>query len=211
MALGTWKSDARKKLSLKADIRIPGTVRRGFYRRTHVHFVYTTSQYCRTRRGLHFKTLNPLTPELNPFAQRCLTRFFTGDFASWTAHFVKICVKNQQMQQLFIQFINYVWYLRHVSVLHCHPQGAFLVPSERCSIEEQSIEYCGWAGCGLCRKGAPHPSSQHAHPQYSIGCSSIEHLSEGSWNVPWGWQCNGETCRRYHTSLINWMNNCCIC
>jgi hypothetical protein len=22
-------------------------------------------------------------------------------------------------------------------------QGAFLVPSERCSIEEQSIEYCG--------------------------------------------------------------------
>jgi hypothetical protein len=26
--------------------------------------------------------LNPLTPELNPYAQRCLTRFFTGDFAS---------------------------------------------------------------------------------------------------------------------------------
>jgi hypothetical protein len=25
--------------------------------------------------------INPLTPELNPFAQRCLTRFFTGDFA----------------------------------------------------------------------------------------------------------------------------------
>jgi hypothetical protein len=24
-------------------------------------------------------------------------------------------------------------------------QGAFLVPSERCSIEEQSIEYYGWA------------------------------------------------------------------
>jgi hypothetical protein len=23
---------------------------------------------------------NPLTPELNPSAQRCLTRFFTGDF-----------------------------------------------------------------------------------------------------------------------------------
>jgi hypothetical protein len=32
----------------------------------------------------------------------------------------------------------------HVSALHCHPQGAFLVPSERCSIE-QSIEHCGWA------------------------------------------------------------------
>jgi hypothetical protein len=26
--------------------------------------------------------LNPLTPELNPSAQRCLTRLFTGDFAS---------------------------------------------------------------------------------------------------------------------------------
>jgi hypothetical protein len=53
--------------------------------------------------------INPLTPELNPSAQRCLTRYFTGDFASWTVHVVNICVKNQLMQQLFIQFINYVW------------------------------------------------------------------------------------------------------
>jgi hypothetical protein len=55
--------------------------------------------------------------------------------------------KNQQIKQLFIQFINYVWYLLHVSALHCHPQGAFLVSSERFSIEEQSLEYCGWACC----------------------------------------------------------------
>jgi hypothetical protein len=41
-------------------------------------------------------------PELNPSAQRCLMRFFT----SWAVHFINICVKNQQMQQLFIQFIN---------------------------------------------------------------------------------------------------------
>jgi hypothetical protein len=27
------------------------------------------------------------------------------------------------MQQLFIQFINYVWYILHVSTLHFHPQG----------------------------------------------------------------------------------------
>jgi hypothetical protein len=54
--------------------------------------------------------INHWTPELNPSAQRCLTRFFTGDFASWTVHFFNICVKtHQQMQQLFIQFINYVW------------------------------------------------------------------------------------------------------
>jgi hypothetical protein len=55
-----------------------------------------------------FMPINPLTPELNPSAQRCLTRFFTGDFASLTMHFVNICVKNQQIHQLFIQLINYV-------------------------------------------------------------------------------------------------------
>jgi hypothetical protein len=38
--------------------------------------------------------------------------------------------ENQLMQQLFIQCINYVWYLLHVSALHCHPQGAFLALSE---------------------------------------------------------------------------------
>jgi hypothetical protein len=48
---------------------------------------------------------------------------------------------------LFTQFINHVWYLLHVSALHCHPQGAFLVPSERYTIEKQWIEYCGWARC----------------------------------------------------------------
>jgi hypothetical protein len=32
-------------------------------------------------------TINPLTPELNPSAQRCLTRFFTGDFASLNREF----------------------------------------------------------------------------------------------------------------------------
>jgi hypothetical protein len=31
---------------------------------------------------LHGIPINPLTPELNPSAQRCLTKFFTGDFAS---------------------------------------------------------------------------------------------------------------------------------
>jgi hypothetical protein len=65
--------------------------------------------------------INPVTPELNPSAQRCLKRCFTGDFASWIVHFVNICVKNQQIHQLFIQFINYVWYLLHVSTLSCHP------------------------------------------------------------------------------------------
>jgi hypothetical protein len=52
---------------------------------------------------------DPLTSELNPSAQRYLTRIFTEDFASSTAHFINICVENQQTQQLFIQFINFVW------------------------------------------------------------------------------------------------------
>jgi hypothetical protein len=43
------------------------------------------------------------------------------------------------MHQLFIQFIKYVWYLLHVSALHCHPQGAFLVPSERHNTPIQNI------------------------------------------------------------------------
>jgi hypothetical protein len=55
------------------------------------------------------EAINPLTPELNTSAQRCLTRFYTGNFASSIMHFINICVKNQQMQKLFIQFINYVW------------------------------------------------------------------------------------------------------
>jgi hypothetical protein len=52
-------------------------------------------------------SLNPLTPELYPSAQRCLTKFFTVDFPSLTVHFV-MCVKNEQIHQLFIQFINCV-------------------------------------------------------------------------------------------------------
>jgi hypothetical protein len=36
-------------------------------------------------------------PELNPSAQRCLTRFLLG------------ILLLEQMQQLFIKFINYVW------------------------------------------------------------------------------------------------------
>jgi hypothetical protein len=31
--------------------------------------------------GKQDATINPLTPELNPSAQRCLPRCFTGDFA----------------------------------------------------------------------------------------------------------------------------------
>jgi hypothetical protein len=33
--------------------------------------------------GIYFQScINPLTSELNPSAQRCLTKFLTGDFSS---------------------------------------------------------------------------------------------------------------------------------
>jgi hypothetical protein len=56
---------------------------------------------------MHVLLFSPLTPELNPSAQRCLKRFFTGDFASWTVHFVNVCVKNQQIHILFSLLIMY--------------------------------------------------------------------------------------------------------
>src|SRR5215471_7046559 len=71
------------------------------------------------------------------------------------------------MQQLFIRFINYVWYLLHVSAIHCHLQGAFLVPSERCSIEEQSIEYCGRVVSSDVVRSAHHVT-RHNTPIHNI-------------------------------------------
>jgi hypothetical protein len=64
---------------------------------------------------------NPLTPELNPSAQRCLTRLFTGDFSSRTVHFVNVCVKNQQMQQsvicLLIMYGICYMFRHHIAIL----------------------------------------------------------------------------------------------
>jgi hypothetical protein len=59
-------------------------------------------------KSLSLYLINPLTPELNPSAQRYVTKFFTGDFAYCTVNFIitRTCVKIQQMQQLLIQFIN---------------------------------------------------------------------------------------------------------
>jgi hypothetical protein len=55
---------------------------------------------------------NPSTPKLNPSAQRCLKRFLLGILLLETCISL-ICVKNQQIHQLLIQVINYVWYLLH--------------------------------------------------------------------------------------------------
>jgi hypothetical protein len=96
------------------------------------------------------------------------------------------------MQQLFNQFINYVWYLLHVSKLHCYFQEAFLVPSERCSIEEQSIEYCEWTvGCGseiatlhVTRHNTPIHNILSTVPQLSISQKALEKFPEYVYVMP---------------------------
>jgi hypothetical protein len=64
--------------------------------------------------------LNPLTPELNPSAQRCLTGFFIGDFASSTMHFLNICVKNKYTNYSFSLLIMYgiSYMFRHYIAIH---------------------------------------------------------------------------------------------
>jgi hypothetical protein len=64
---------------------------------------------CAMAHGNMTVRINPQRPELKSSEQRCLMRFFTGDFAFWTVYFVNVGVKNQQMQQLLIQFINYMF------------------------------------------------------------------------------------------------------
>jgi hypothetical protein len=82
---------------------------------------------------------------------------------------------------------------RQTDMLGCFKSEFSGVNKGRCSIEEQSIEYCGWACCVWWR-----------------GAWRSE-ISEVTKNAPWRWQCNAETCRSYHTLLINVMHNCCIC
>src|SRR5215469_17368210 len=89
---------------------------------------------------------------------------------------LKGCMKNQQIHQLFIQFINFVWQLLHVSALHCHLQGAFLVPSERCSIEKQSIEYCG--AHHVTRHNTPIQNILSTASQLSFSQKALETLAE---------------------------------
>jgi hypothetical protein len=53
-------------------------------------------------------SINALTPELNPSTQHCLMRFIYWVFCFLNHAFLYICVKNQQIHQLFIQ-LNCVW------------------------------------------------------------------------------------------------------
>jgi hypothetical protein len=69
------------------------------------------------------------------------------------------------MQQLFIQFINFVWSLLHVLALHCHPQGAFLGPSD--------VETHHSTG-----HNTPHHTMLSTAPQLSISQKALGTLPE---------------------------------
>jgi hypothetical protein len=56
-------------------------------------------------------------------------------------------------------------------------QGAFLVPSERCLIEAQSIEYDGWACCGT-RHNTPIHNILSTASQLSISQKALGALPE---------------------------------
>jgi hypothetical protein len=63
-------------------IRVLGCHIQGFpLEMSDAMFPMIAEESCRTWTRIHY-IFNTLTPELNPSAQHCLTRFFTGDFAS---------------------------------------------------------------------------------------------------------------------------------
>jgi hypothetical protein len=52
------------------------------------------------------------------------------------------------------------------------------VPSERCSTEEQSIEYCGWAFCDVTRHNTPIHNIVSTASQLSISQKALGMLPE---------------------------------
>jgi hypothetical protein len=68
--------------------------------------------------------------------------------------------------------------LLHASALHCHLQGALLVPSERCSFEEQSRECCGRASHRVTRHNTPIHNILSTAPQLRISQKALGTLPE---------------------------------
>jgi hypothetical protein len=142
--------------------------------------------------------INPLTPELNPSAQRCLTRFFTGDFDSWTVHSLLYALKtnkcnNYSFSLLIMYGISYVFGI--TSPCSGSVPSVFWEMLKWGAVDR--ILWMGvlcllaWCGAISDRQRSPRTTSLLTDPQMSI--------SEGSRNAPWGWLCNDETCRSYHT------------
>jgi hypothetical protein len=94
--------------------------------------------------------------------------------------------QNQQIQQLFIQFINYLPYLLHVSALHCNSSGG--VPSAFWEmLNWGAVDRILWMGV-LCLVTWWHNTPFHnilsIAPQLSISQKALETLPEDGSVMP---------------------------
>jgi hypothetical protein len=82
---------------------------------------------------------NPLTPELKSSSQPCLTKYFIEDFASWTVHFVNICVKTNKCKNYsFSLLIIYGSSTYHVT-RHNTPIHNILSTAFQLSISQEAL------------------------------------------------------------------------
>jgi hypothetical protein len=145
--------------------------------------LYKSALSCEVCTIQNERVLNPLTPELNPSAQRCLTIFFYWRF----------CFLNRAFRYYMGQKTTNATIILSVYELCMVGATCFgiTLPSSG-NVTSVCWEMLNWGA-------VDRILTQHSHLYYSVDCSSVERLSEGTRNAPWGWQCNAETCRRYHT------------
>jgi hypothetical protein len=88
---------------------------------------YIIIRGCSLYRKFCWELVNPLTPELNPSAQRFLTRFFTGDFVSLNVHLINLkepCVlyigraHRYPSNTLFYIFFQQIYVLNFLKMMH---------------------------------------------------------------------------------------------
>jgi hypothetical protein len=70
---------------------------------------------------VEFLVINLLTPELNPFAQRCLSRFFTGDFYAACRNFLlgilifKVLTARRLYKSFGVKGLKRVWKITKIN------------------------------------------------------------------------------------------------
>jgi hypothetical protein len=72
----------RRKSGLERGRETEGEEVKGEWHEIHEEEQHNVFSSPAAKENMSAYNFNPLTPELNPSAQRCLTRFFTGNFAS---------------------------------------------------------------------------------------------------------------------------------
>jgi hypothetical protein len=114
--------------------------------------------------------LNPLSPELNPSTQHCLMRFFTGDFASWTMHFVNTVYAWKTNKYTNCSFSLLIMYGSPTCFSITLPSSGSVPSAFWEMLNWGAVDRILWMGV-LCLL------TWCTYAQYSIDCFSIEHLS----------------------------------